>query len=322
MKILNKIISIILLAGIAYTSHGQRYKTHMDTIKISIDNSSEIIISTYDKTKLHEDSAIYSVISSLYNDIQKIKTQLPEFEYYLISYSREKSINIDELKPKSEFILSNGTFQLAPPRSKCIISEKRYFITLLFNNIDDINDEMQNKLSAVISELPEKGRQANTMHYEHINNRLTHIEELDTKNGDNDMLVILADVGGGIIKNNPECDMSLALGASFSSHGLTKNYFYCSLNDYIIFDDNNTLHENYFVNLGWKVNKSRQVKKQDMIGIEIGYLAYRRGDFFDKNTIRISYSGDLGKYVTFSPQFYFYDNFNKAYPGIRFGFHF
>jgi hypothetical protein len=55
------------------------------------------------------------------------------------------------------------------------------------------------------------------------------------------------------------------------------------------------------------------------MGIEVGKIIRNEGNIFGKDAYKFGTLKDFGK-LTLSTEFYFYDNFNKFYPGLRIEF--
>lgn len=74
---------------------------------------------------------------------------------------------------------------------------------------------------------------------------------------------------------------------------------------------------NDFIEFGYSYNFSSIAEKDKWAGLNFGFLANRKGEFFDKNTYRLGLSTNLGKSITVAPQIYFNDFFKNVYPGLN-----
>ncbi len=74
---------------------------------------------------------------------------------------------------------------------------------------------------------------------------------------------------------------------------------------------------NDFIDFGYAYNFSSIPKKDRWAGINFGMLVNRKGEFFEKNTLRLGLYTNLSKSITVGPQMYFHGFFKNVYPGIK-----
>lgn len=77
---------------------------------------------------------------------------------------------------------------------------------------------------------------------------------------------------------------------------------------------------NHWLDVGYCFNLNEGTKKVDWWGPSLGFLIKRKGDFFEKNTLRLGITKKI-KSVTITPRIYFQDFFKDIYPGINISFH-
>ncbi|HPF00496.1 MAG TPA: hypothetical protein PKY63_07510 [Bacteroidales bacterium] len=91
--------------------------------------------------------------------------------------------------------------------------------------------------------------------------------------------------------------------------------YYLSYDWNFSFAENGTRSINSFINLS-ALEEGFLPRLKTMAGIDMGYLVFRQGDVFEKNTFRLGF-GFKGDFWYFSPQMYFPGKFKGVYPGLR-----
>lgn len=104
------------------------------------------------------------------------------------------------------------------------------------------------------------------------------------------------------------------LGYIWDNFGYDIGY-YLSYDWNFSFAENGTRSINSFINLS-ALEEGFLPRLKTMAGIDMGYLVFRQGDVFEKNTFRLGF-GFKGDFWYFSPQMYFPGKFKGVYPGLR-----
>lgn len=315
MKKLRKlyIASLLLLSSII--TFGQ--KPYLDSIYVQIDNNIELSMSIYEYSGLAEN--VEKDLKSL-QSILKDKSNIPEKVSYSIIYEPDKSLSIKQTGPIEKIIWENGKQSTYQFNNQCNISSNKYYLRIKYNELEElVTDSLINKIREVIDTTSTiKGRFSTTYNYSFLGENMFHDKQFDKINGQMDALSLNGGVGVNLIKNQPVIDLSVEIGIMFSKKGIWKNQFYLSYNQLSDFSDNSKINLNYFINIGYRYNKSNTVKNPNWLGMELGYLTVKNGDMLEKNTFRFGFNWEIGKYITITPQLYF--SGSSTYPAIRIGF--
>ena len=78
---------------------------------------------------------------------------------------------------------------------------------------------------------------------------------------------------------------------------------------------------NHWVSLGYARNFTNNPNKSSWFGLNLGYLAKRNGDLFEKDSFRLGIEKKIHKNVSIVPQFYFNGFLKDAYPGFKIKIH-
>jgi hypothetical protein len=313
-------ISMVALLIFSVKSYGQIAPPPalMDSIYIHIENSLEITISNCNYLRIKE---MFEKDLIQLSQILKQDTSLFEnFESYSVDYVPQKKLSIKPTNKEERIIFEGNKLKRSIYRNQCHINSGNYYADIKFNDINCITDTSNlNLISRVLDSLPEKNRSAYSYHFRIANGQIKSLKNLDHKNGDMNVISLEFGAGAGVVKNQLTTDLSAKFALQFSKKGFWKNQYYISNNLFYLFDNSGKIQYNNFVNLGYRSNFSNDSKKTNWIGIELGYLTSRNGNYFDKNTFRLGVVWDIGRYMSISPSLYTSSNFNKVYPGIRLG---
>jgi hypothetical protein len=74
---------------------------------------------------------------------------------------------------------------------------------------------------------------------------------------------------------------------------------------------------NHWLTLGYARNLSTNPNKTNWLGVNLGYLAKRKGDLFEKDSFRIGVNKKIHRNVSVEPQLYFHGFFKDIHPGIK-----
>lgn len=320
MKNLRKIytISLLLLSSIIIT-YGQ--KPYLDSICVQIDDKIELNLRIYDYTALGEN--VEKDLKSL-QSILKDNNDIPERVSYSISYEPNKLLSIKQTGPGERIIWENGKQTRYQFNNQCNIISDNYSLKIQFNEIEKlVSDSLIIKIKEVIDTTSSiQGRISMTYNYSFQGQNMFHNKQLDKMNGQMDVFGVKGGVGVNLIKNQPVIDLSAEMGLIFSKKGIWKNQYYLSYNQLSDFGDSTIIHFNGFVNIGYRYNLSNIIGNPNWLGLEFGYLAYRNGGLFGKNSFKFGVNWELGKYISVSPHFYLSGDLTEFYPAVRIGFGF
>jgi hypothetical protein len=290
----------------------------MDTIIIKTDYQLELTLNAHDFTGIIE--PFRKDVLMLRDIIQKDSSAFLAYEHFIINYHPGEEISIKPEGEEERLVFEGGRLNKYHTLNRCIINAASYNADIRFNDLNILpGDSIMKIVGDVFDILPEKAHFAVTYHFKVENGQVKALPELEHVNGPYDALNLKIGAGAGIIKNQIVTDLSAELGLQFSRHGLWWNQYYVSDNLFYLFDNQGKIRYNNCINLGFRHNLSTNPDKTNWLGVELGYLVNRQGDFFDRNTFKIGFNWDLGRYISVSPALYISDGFRKNYPGIRIG---
>ena len=317
MKNLKKvIILLLLLLGGTLSTYSQ--ESYLDSIYVQIDDNMELSMAIYDYEAL--DEKVGMDLKSL-QSILKDNQDIPENESYSITYEPNKLLTIKHIEPGERIIWKNGKQTRYRVNNQCNIYSDHYRLQIKFNELEKIiSDSLISKIKEVIDTTNGiRGRFATTYNYSYQGGQLVHNKELDKINGQMDVLSLKGGVGVNLIKSQPVIDLSAEIALIFSKKGILKNQYYLSYNQLDVFSSNNKINLNGFINLGYRYNLSNTIKNTNWLGVDLGYLVVRHGDFLGKNTFKLGINWEIGKYMSISPQIYSSGDFTELYPVVRLG---
>lgn len=116
-------------------------------------------------------------------------------------------------------------------------------------------------------------------------------------------------------KSSPVLTSEIKIGYETNFYNRYRYYYYLSYDWNFSFAENGDRSINGFLNLS-TLETQFVPRLNAMGGIDMGYLIFRQGDVFEKNTFRIGL-GFKGDFFYVSPQLYFPGSFKGVYPGLR-----
>jgi len=125
---------------------------------------------------------------------------------------------------------------------------------------------------------------------------------------------VFAATGFSSTRTSSVLSAELKCGYIWDSGGYDIGY-YLSYDWNFSFAENGTRSINSFINLSG-LEEGFLPRLKTMAGIDMGYLVFRQGDLYEKNTFRLGF-GFKGDFWYFSPQMYFPGKFKGVYPGLR-----
>ena len=329
-KMKSKYALFFILISITSLVSAQENQSYLDTIKISIDNRFKIVIATYDVKALIKSGSVQEDIALFQSNMTQIKNEIPEYRNYKIDYVPGESQAIKEGENKKSFIVKENSVELSNLNNEVFIQGQNYKMHVLFDNLTHLFEyDLRSEFDAVFNEMPEKIKFANTFNYSVHNNEVTYLKEIDRKNGALDVFETTIGVGAGIIKSRPMNDFTYTIGVILSRKGILHHNIFTSFRTYITFDDRNYISYNNFVNVGYRINLSKNIDKPDWIGMELGYNI-NNSELFGNNTFVISTIKDFGRF-NIAAQIYISKLYSESsegnvdyrynyYPGIKIGF--
>ena len=288
-----------------------------DSVIVYIENRVEIKVAVPDYNNLKTSDSVIFALKEFKRLILVLEHQLSSNTADLVKYSVDGSLTLEPGDPKVIYLNKDGELTNTGFRDKAIISGEKFIIIITTSDLSKISDlPLASCFEKVIAILPEKTHWSRSIFYECING---NIVELENKNNKPDFLELQFGAGAGLIKSAWVADLSVGVGLGLNHKGMLRAP-YVSSNMVFDFETEGKMNINTFLNLGYRWNLDKRSEKPNVLGVELGYLIVKQGDFFGENTFKIGVNWSPAKYIYVSPQLYISDNFKTAFPGIRIGF--
>lgn len=321
MHVINKITmkQLCLILAISMPSTVSLGQAIRDSIIFYVDNRAEVNVAVPDYISLEPSNDVVATLNDFKRVVTQIESQLSSASAELIRYSLNGSVTVEPTDQKVVFLGKDGDFTNTGVRDRGIIIGKGFKISITASDITSITDlALSECFEKVIAVLPEKSRWSKSLYYECINGEVMKLEE---RNNELDFLELTLGAGAGLVRNRWIPDISFGVGIGFNKKGVAR-FPYVSSNMLFDFDLEGSTNINTFLNIGYGWDISKQTKKKEILGIELGYLISQQGDLFGENTFKLGANWSPIKGVFVSPHLYVTDNFSMVYPGVRVGFGF
>lgn len=287
-----------------------------DSVVIFIDNRVEINIAIPDYYQLQSSKKVNETLQEFQSIMPQISMKLSAEKPEIIKYS-DKKVTVTPGNPTEIFLLKDDKMSYTGFRDKAIISGDGFYITIIASDISTIADmPLLTCINEVAAQLPRQRRWSKSLYYECVDR---NVKLLEDKNNEWDMLELSIGAGANLVKNTWAPDLTLKVGLGFNKKGILRNP-YISSNTLFDFTAENKINLNTFLNLGYSWTVNKKAEKNDLLGVELGYLISKQGDLFGENTFKLGFNWSPAKHINVSPHIYITDDFNKAFPGIRIGF--
>lgn len=270
-------------------------------------------------------------LKTLLEDFQRVyaaqKDYLPQMNHYQLSYAYYfQNIIKKELNSPDEYFYqpSSNIAKKVKKMNECYISSPGVEIVIHFMNDSLLLDPRFPGLIQSIVDMKTR-KEWNKLSVAWVNN----IDSSDNRSPFNENMKKEFTYTEKII--NPSFDLHLSAGLATTKSSptlLTEVKFEYQLDNagskigYSLsydwnfsFAENGTRYINSFVNLSG-LEEGFLPKLKTMAGIDMGYLVFRQGDVYEKNTFRLGFAFK-GDFWYLSPQIYFPGKFKGVYPGLR-----
>jgi len=316
MKRLCLILAIIIFPTLGFSQFVG------DSVIIYVDNRVEINVAIADYSILKTAEKPVKALKEFSEMLPDMQDQLLPDKPDLVKYSPGSSLTVEPGDPKVIYLLKNGEPNNTGFRDRAIINGEDFTITITTTDLSKIADmPLSGCLEKIKGVLPAKRSWSMNLYYECVDGEIKELKERHKVNPPLDFLELNLGAGAGLIRSTWVSDISLGVGIGFNKKGVYR-YPYVSSNMMFNFDSEKKMHINTFLNVGFGWNINTQAKRNELLGLEVGYLISRQGDLFGENTFKLGANWSPLKSVYVSPQLYITDNFKTAYPAIRIGFGF
>lgn len=317
---MRKLCLFLSFLSLSYSAFSQAIG---DTITMYIDNSVEINIATKDYHDLKDNKGIEQVLAQFLKHIPQLSDQLKAKRAELLYYAPGKSISIEPAVQKNIYLMVDEKLENTGIRDKAIITVDESKLIITTSDMSKITESsVLSCYNSVIAELPKKVNWSKTLYFQCINSEVTFLTDKEQTNSQIDALELSFGAGAGLVKNKWVGDLSVLLSVGLNHKGIIKHKPYLSFNFLYDFPSQRKTNINGFLNIGYGWNRNKTDKEANILAVELGYLLFKQGNTFDKNTLRLSFNWSPADAISVSPQLYISEGFKQAYPGIRIGFGF
>lgn len=311
MKYLCLIFAISLLPTLGFS------QPIGDSVIIYIDNRVEINIAIPDYHQLRTSNKVNEALQEFQSIMPQISMNLSAEKPEVIRYTNDKKVTVSPGDPTEIYLIKDGKMSDTGFRDKAIISGEGFRITITASDISNIADmPLLTCLSEVTAKLPKQRSWSKSLYYECIDG---NVKVLEDKNNEWDMLELSAGAGANLVRTTWVPDLTLKVGLGFNKKGMLHSPYFLS-NTLFDFTSENKINLNTFLNLGYSWTINKKADKNDLLGVEVGYLISQQGDLFGDNTFKVGFNWSPAKHIQVSPHIYITDDFGKVFPGIRIGF--
>lgn len=317
-------ITLILFTLLQQSYVFAQKTTVKDSVTIYIDNQIEMLFEIDDFDLLRDSAAILKSLKSFEENLIHITTlegELKPEDSDLLTMMNNDELTSEIQEPKITYLRDGDLIKNTGIRDKAIIHSTNCLITVTVSDFrKTLNPNFQTAFLKLLPQLPKKSRSSHTIFYQYENYEMTSLKSKNRIDEGNDLIELGVGAGASLIKNQWVGDFGIKLGFTLMNRDKTWHKFYTSANFLYDFSNQNKTNINTFLNLGYEVDFYGD--KEQTLGFEFGYLISKRGNTFDKNTMRLGLSWSPSSSITVSPQIYFPGKLKGAYPGVRIGFGF
>lgn len=319
-----------------------------DTVRYDLENHVQLLLSLENAAEIESITNLTALSRQLYTDLEQlgvevIRSATPLRVRYRYLPGQANKLIIDRSPASRQaytFDPSTGEPQLnkVAPDTVFLVNDPTRQVLLVADYLEDLQQLQEIDLDALLQETIAKAKAApagQSIYSRLAVNRKYTVEAgriTAAKDGYRpiayDQLVLQGHAGLGIIRDKWIPEWSIDLGVNlFNKRKVPTINAGVSATAHFVFDRladrSYDMAVNTFVDLYGRVNLSPKGGDPLWLGMSVGYLVRRNGDFFDKNTFRAALQfGNNTQRIQVVPEFYFSDNFKTAYPGIRFKFGF
>lgn len=334
-------IVMMVAATVVLSAHENKGQVFADTLYVNTNDNYRLMIVSENITGYQPADTLQRFLLKVSSDLMSI--ELPDFgdSFMRIYYSTDKEGNakmrFEEVTndPRQYLVLENG--DIVPPLPvELILNQGEH--TRLHCFVEDVmavEDLAQEDLTRVISEVIDRQtkthlwtkRVAVTSRWK-VTDGITGSEPQqiyrNTKIGD--QIELSGSVNASLIRNTLVPSIDLVLGMSLARKTVLKHMFHFDFSMNYIFNETPEggykTDINTFMGGSWYINTSSHRDNPQWYGLGVAYLVWRNGDFFDKDTWRLTLGARFGKHYSVMPELYFGNNFKNVMPGLKFRFSF
>lgn len=333
------LLTIILMVTATVVLIAQKNETafYADTLYISVDDEFRLMIVSENISKYEPADTLTGLIEALNEDLMKFEVPDLFYRFTQIFYGTDKNGNstikfkdITE-EDKTYVVLDDGESMLPMSVEVILPQGKATQLNIFMYDLGFLDKLVDYDLTAIINgatakqkaETPEIRRVAMTTALKVENGAPAQKFSTNYRNTIiGDQIELSGTVGASLIRNTLVPSFDIILGVSLANKTRIKHMINADLSMNYIFNENPeggfSTDINTFIGGSYFINTSKNPDKSNWYGIGVAYLAWQNGEFFDKDTWRISLGAKFGDRYSVMPEIYISDGFKKVMPGLKF----
>ena len=336
MKTIKQILFVLFFITIVTQANStENIKVRGDSVRIRFENCL-LEIATFDlSVNSLKDADIQFKVNELLSELEKIEIVQPaDGEKIYIKWSefvggkeqKIKKLKMSSIKNSSKlFVVSEGNL-LETDFGNIVfeIEDENYLIRLHLEKLADAekinSQEFLDKIMDADSKIIKNRRKINAWLIENNSHSFNTYFLNEAPPLTLDMIELNVGAGVGWIYNQFVSSFNFRIGFAFAKKGILKNRYF--VDNELLYDFSNPQGENKFdlngfLSLGYERNFSLDPNKAKWYGISAGFMVLRNGNFFDKNTFRISVHRQVNNSITIKPEIYFNDFVKNVTPALK-----
>ncbi|MFA9370100.1 MAG: hypothetical protein ACERIH_00110 [Labilibaculum antarcticum] len=337
---------IVILSGLLFLFSikvfAEENKFHSDTIRMQMPNGTTIESrSNYDgKHDLAGNLEIKNILSDFLTRWATLNIkELDPNKAYHIKCTAEKEyihlknnqniISIEEIaiQKKIYFPVDTAIALVIKGNNKLELSSK---LAIYFNTIKQLKELIEYDFTQILNNTDNEVLKSSDWYLKSSpfvawvkiqnDNTAELLHQNNTLSANDDQLILTAGTSLENVKGNWNGSFYTRMTVQLGNKNLARQAF--SLGYEWMYDFSSGKENiNHWVSLGYQRNFSKDPDKGNWFGLNLGYLAKRNGDLFEKDSFRLGIEKKINKNISIVPQIYFNDFFKDPYPGFKIKIH-
>jgi len=332
------LLTIIMMVTATVMLKAQKNETanYADTLYISVDDEFRLMVLSENISKYVPVDTLARFIKALNEDLMKFEMPDLNNRFTQIFYGTDKNGNskikfkdITE-EDKTYIVLDDGESLLPMPVELILPQGKGTQLHVFMNDLNFLDELVDYDISTIINkaiakqkiETPEIRRVAMTTALKIENGVAAEKFSTHYKNTViGDQIALSGTVGASLIRDRLVPSFDFILGISLANKTRIKHMINADLSMNYNFNEipegGFSTDINTFIGGSYFINTSKNPDKSNWYGIGVAYLAWQNGEFFDKDTWRVSLGAKFGDRYSVMPEIYISDGFKKVMPGLK-----
>ncbi|WP_436515053.1 hypothetical protein [Ekhidna sp. To15] len=326
----------ILLYGTFLSQAQEVTNSYPDTLKMTTDSQTDVIFSFYrmsDKEVYLTDDLWKSILNVMEAAVESSESK----NGIIVTYKKVKrngeevaQVIVDPLKSKADIYLigNEGMVEILANRIDFEIYQSKVSIAFSLNNMADLEEIKELSVESVWNQIENKfeneGKRnlyTGTGAFKYGN---ANILKTNGAPAQLDGLEISAGIGFGFYRDRFAPDLNFRLAVNWPDRlGNDDLKFGFIYSQQYFYQEQPEGDFNLDVNDFLSAFVSSKIGSDREIGIALGMLVRRNGDFYEGNTFKVTgFNRSTKSRVNFSPELIFTDDFKKMIPALKFGLSF